>query len=120
MAEEEYEYKGIRTGSELIQTTEAIIASYGLVIPALTPLVMERGNLGNEYGKLKPWTQAGFNTAEYINLQEIPADNGDITTQVIKSGTLDIDQINWSLVSVTEQDKRIAFTRSPISLQKAG
>lgn len=108
-----YEYETFITGTDLVATTSAIVAS-GEVLAKRTPLGMETVS-----GKLKafdPTANDGTETAVYLSALPVDASAGDVQVPVYKSGTFDPDLVIWP-DGVTDIQKAVAFVGTPISLQ---
>lgn len=104
------------SGSDEAATTEITIAS-GHDLPALSPL----GQIAAS-GKFAPWDPTetdGTEVASRLTAAPIDTTGGDEVTQAYKSGTFNVDLIEWD-GTPTEAQKLTAFVGTPISLQSAG
>ena len=107
-----FTYDGVVAGSDQVSTTEAIITS-GENLAARTPLGMVTAT-----GKLVAWAPGAANGSEkavYLTVDAVDATGGDISTQVYKAGTFNVDMVE--LGAATAAQKLNCFVGTPISLQ---
>lgn len=107
-----FSYDSFVAGSDEIATTEVVITS-GQNLAQYAPLGQVTAT-----GKLVIWAPSatdGSENAVYIAVNATDATGGDITTQVYKAGTFNIDLVAFPVA--TDAQKLACFVGTPISLQ---
>ena len=103
-------YSEIYAGTAEVSTTLAILLNTG-VIPAYTPLMLDSVS-----GRLTPWNGVSAGQAVYLTPHAIDTTVQE-RAQVYKSGTFNVDIVNWPEDVTTLEKKLSAFAGSALSVQ---
>lgn len=104
-------YVELLAGSEALTTTLGLFVSSGDVIPALTPLM-----LSAQSNALVAWDGEASGQAIYVSAFQVDTAS-QTSAQVYKTGTLNVDALNWPENVTTLAAKMAAFAGSGVSVQ---
>ncbi|MCY1696639.1 head decoration protein [Lelliottia sp. SL45] len=103
-------YSELYSGTAEVSTTLACLLNTGN-IPAFTPLMVEQTS-----GLVTPWDGVNAGAAVYLTCFNIES-NVQNRVQVYKTGTFNVDIVNWPESVTTLEKKLSAFAGSALSVQ---
>ncbi|NTZ38149.1 head decoration protein [Enterobacter sp. JMULE2] len=103
-------YPEIYSGTAEVSTTLVCLSGSGS-IPQFTPLMIEPTS-----GLMTPWDGVNAGAAVYLTCFNIES-NAQSRAQVYKTGTFNVDIVNWPESVTTLEKKLSAFAGSALSVQ---